>query len=131
MNISGIRPSIGFYDYNSIRPVQRPQESVPEIKPVEQVEHKKPQITEEEISQAREKQTFGAYDYATTYNPDETFEMKGADSDINSLDVEKAVNDMQKDSMLRQYQYFIGNQAVDTTADSLVGTIRGSEDFSL
>lgn len=36
------------------------------------------------------------------------FEMKGKDSDINSLDIDKAVSDMQKDQVLMQYQYFVG-----------------------
>lgn len=38
-----------------------------------------------------------------------SFEMKGRDSDIESLDIEKAVSDMQKDQALMQYQYFVGD----------------------
>lgn len=34
------------------------------------------------------------------------------DSDINGLDVQKAVSDMRQDIILHQYQYFIGN--IDT-----------------
>lgn len=37
-----------------------------------------------------------------------SFEMKGRDSDIASLDIKKAVSDMQKDKTLMQYQYFVG-----------------------
>ena len=37
------------------------------------------------------------------------FEMKGRESDINSLDIQKAVSDMQKDQALMQYQYFVGD----------------------
>lgn len=33
----------------------------------------------------------------------------GVDSDINGLDVQKAVSNMQQDSILHQYQYFVGN----------------------
>ncbi|MBQ1194361.1 MAG: hypothetical protein IIX45_09645 [Lachnospiraceae bacterium] len=36
-------------------------------------------------------------------------EFIGSESDINGLDVQKAVSDMQKDSILQQYQYFVGN----------------------
>lgn len=38
-----------------------------------------------------------------------TFDMKGRESDILSLDMEKAVSDMQKDQALMQYQYFVGD----------------------
>lgn len=38
-----------------------------------------------------------------------SFEMKGRDSDIEQLDMEKAVSDMQKDQALMQYQYFVGD----------------------
>ena len=138
MNISGIRPSIGFYDYNSIKQTQSPEAAgvaaesmVNAVEPVKPVETSAP--TEAEISAARQKQTFGAYDYASTYKPDETFSMKGTESDINSLDVERAVNDMQKDSMLRQYQYFVGTQ-LDPSGmpqETAQATARPTEDFAL
>lgn len=38
-----------------------------------------------------------------------TFEMKGRQSNIEDLDMEKAVSDMQKDKALMQYQYFVGD----------------------
>lgn len=38
-----------------------------------------------------------------------TFEMKGRESNIEDLDMEKAVSDMQKDKALMQYQYFVGD----------------------
>ena len=37
------------------------------------------------------------------------FEMKGRNSDIELLDMDKAVSDMQKDKVLMQYQYFVGD----------------------
>ena len=37
-----------------------------------------------------------------------SFEMKGRDADIDSLDVKKAVSAMQMDEALMQYQYFVG-----------------------
>ena len=40
-----------------------------------------------------------------------SFEMKGSDSDIKSLDMEKAMSDMKRDESLMQYQYFIGDSA--------------------
>lgn len=137
MNISGIRPISGFYDYNSIN--TRAVESSPVVadekvtsgaqavvdKPVESVS----KVSDEDINKAKAKQTFGAYDYASQYKPNQTYSMKGADSDIKSLDVEKAVNDMQKDSVLHQYQYFVGDTNGDVAAST--ASIRGAENFTL
>lgn len=48
-------------------------------------------------------------DIAVTFNRQEDFGYLGQDSDIHSLDVERAISDMQKDRMLQQYQYFVGS----------------------
>lgn len=131
MNISGIRPSIGFYDQNSIRfnPVLSSM-SIEEVAP--QLPSEEPQsaavVSEEEIASARQKQTFGSYDFASQYRPGVSHELKGADSDIKSLDVEKAVSDMKKDSVLQRYQYFVQNKQSAAVSES---QIRGSENFSL
>lgn len=131
MNISGIRPVDGFYDYNSIlnnssvSPVG--DSNLDEIRPSHQVEQEvdnKPAITQEEIDAARAKQTFGAYDYANQYDPSATYSLKGKDSELKSLDVEKAISDMQKDQAIHQYQYFVGHQNNPSVNV-------GVEDFSL
>ena len=111
MNISGIRPSLGFYDYNSIR-IRQELGMAPVDEPVEEtpVEDSTSGISDEEIAASREAQTFGAYDFASQYKPGESFDLKGADSDIKSLDVEKAVSSMQKDSLIHRYQYFVQNK---------------------
>lgn len=128
MNISGIRPSVGFYDYNEIKiqtgatPVQaEPQSSVSPVAD-------KPVVTERS-PEVEARQTFGAYDYASQYNPNTTYSMKGEESDIRSLDVQKAVSDMQKDEVIHQYQYFVG-QEMGINANQ-VPNVRGAEDFSL
>ena len=130
MNISGIRPSVGFYDQNLIRFSPElgiaPVEENTTVAPVEQ--ESSPALTEEDIAAARKGQTFGSYDFASQYKPGSEYSLKGADSDIKSLDVEKAVSDMQKDSAIHRYQYFVQNkQDGETTAPSA----RGIEDFSL
>lgn len=38
-----------------------------------------------------------------------SFQMKGRDSDLASLDMEKAVSDMKRDQSLMQYQFFVGD----------------------
>ena len=44
----------------------------------------------------------------SSYQPDAVYELKGVDSDIARLDVERAISDMRKDQVLEQYQFFVG-----------------------
>ena len=126
MNISGIRPNNDFYIRDlSIREAQKAAPAVEA--PVEKVAETA--SVQGRTPETEAKQTFGAYDYANQFRPGETYSMKGADSDIRSLDVEKAVNDMQKDSVLHQYQYFVGDNAANQIQTA--ASIRGAEDFSL
>ena len=41
-----------------------------------------------------------------------SFEFIGRDSDMQQLDINKAISDMKKDSILEQYQFFVGTQNV-------------------
>ena len=129
MNISGIRPSIGFYDYNSMR-IRQELGSMAVEEPEEEAlveENPTTSVSEEDIVAARKSQTFGSYDFATQYKPGESYELKGADSDIKSLDVEKAVSSMQKDSIIHRYQYFVQSKPTEKPAE----TNSSVEDFKL
>ena len=128
MNISGIRPAVGFYDYNSIKQAEEVGVVSQEIAPNRATDTATAAQNAEDVA-ARSRQTFGAYDYAGQYEPDATYELKGADSDIRSLDVAKAVSDMQKDELIHQYQYFVGQDLGTNTPAT--PSIRGAEDFSL
>lgn len=57
-----------------------------------------------------------------TFNKQEDFGYIGKDSDIRSLDMEKAISDMKKDQVLQQYQYFVGSagKMVTDNADGVV-----------
>ncbi len=130
MNISGIRPAVGFYDYNSIKQVESTQVASQSLG-TDSTTRVSGNATEAGVQDTavRSRQTFGAYDYASQYEPKATYDLKGADSDIHSLDVAKAVSDMQKDELIHQYQYFVGqNLAVGV---SQTPSMRGAEDFSL
>ncbi len=59
-------------------------------------------------------------DIKLSLNENTSFEMKGRESDIESLDIQKAVSDMQKDQALMQYQYFVGDTNVPDPADGIV-----------
>lgn len=90
MNISGIRPNAGFYDYNSIQNIRNAVEDTPVVKTAADAGASEQQQKDTLETPVRREQDFGAADYAAQYQPDRTYEMKGSESDIHSLDVEKA-----------------------------------------
>lgn len=53
-------------------------------------------------------------DISITFHKQDDFGYIGRNSDIHSLDVEKAISDMRKDQILQQYQYFVGSKTVFT-----------------
>lgn len=53
--------------------------------------------------------TSNLQDISLKFNRDEEANLVGRDSSLAGLDVEKAISDMRKDSMLEQYQYFVGS----------------------
>ncbi len=114
MNISGIRPSVGFYSYNSIK-IDELRNQQLAVTAQEQAPKQDENLSHNE--QLPVEQNFTSYDYAKGYQPDETYELKGADSDITKLDVEKTMSDLKKDKVLEQYHYFVGNQAHAIAAD--------------
>lgn len=44
-----------------------------------------------------------------TFNKGDTFDYLGKEKQIESLDVQRAVQDAQKDEILQQYHYFVGS----------------------
>lgn len=60
-------------------------------------------------------------DISLTFNAKDDFGYIGKDSDIYTLDMEKAISDMKKDNLLQQYQYFVGGtNLVNPSADGNV-----------
>ena len=113
MNISGIRPTAGFYSYNSIK-INELRNQQLAVTTQEKVAKRESVIEQEEVPV---EQTFSSFDFAQTYRPDATYELKGEDSDVSGLDVEKTLSDLEKDKVLEQYQYFVGNRAQKTATD--------------
>ena len=123
MNISGMRPYEGFYEYNSIKAVALRSQQIAAV-----------QNASGDETQTKRPQTYNAFDYAKEYQPDETYELKGADSDLAGLDMQKAISDMEKDQVLQQYQYFVGTQDTGvkkTPLDTGISALRSGENFSL
>lgn len=61
-------------------------------------------------------------DISIIFNKQDNFEYLGQDSDIHSLDMERAISDMKKDQVLQQYQYFVGS-ARNLLADNTDGVV--------
>ncbi len=61
-------------------------------------------------------------DISITFNKQEEFGYIGQDSDIRTLDIERAISDMKKDQVLQQYQYFVGSSR-NLMADSTDGMV--------
>lgn len=62
-------------------------------------------------------------DISLSFNKEDDFGYIGKDSDIYKLDVEKALSDMKRDSVLEEYQYFVGSSqtfAGQQSADGIV-----------
>lgn len=133
MNISGIRPYAGFYEYNSIKAAEMRNQQIAASQ-ANSVPNSEPEDEGKALEAASPEQNFTSYDFAKTYQPGETYELKGVDSDINSLDVMKAVSDLDKDQVLRQYQYFVGNADSAVTKmqmEPMEKIFRSGENFSL
>ena len=113
MNISGIRPTAGFYSYNSIK-INELRNQQLAVTTQEKAVKKESVIEQDE---APVEQTFSSFDFAQTYKPDATYELKGEDSDVSVLDVEKTLSDLEKDKVLEQYQYFVGDRAQKVATD--------------
>ena len=135
MNISGIRPYAGFYEYNSIRSAELRSSQVmaaneQSAKDAMDGERKNSQSTV--VPEAA--QNFTSFDFAQSYDPNASYDLKGTDSDINNLDTMKAISDLDKDLVLRQYQYFVGtkdNGVTQIASEPAGNVVRGAEDFSL
>ena len=123
MNISGIRPSAGFYDYNTIKSEELSAEQTQKTLTAQQSDTEQEAVMNVEASA---KPDTGAMDYANRYQPDTTYDLKGADSELMSLDVEKAISDMKRDQVLQQYQFFIGESQAEQLLES-----RNQENFLL
>lgn len=119
MNISGIRTHAEFYDYNTIK------NNEAKIQQIQQTKDKTDDAVE--LPAQKRESDFGATEYAKQYQPDVTYELKGSDSDIKQLDVERAISDMKKDQVLQQYQFFVGEKR----AGEGLAELRESENFSL
>ena len=126
--IKGIN-SLQSYDYSELNRIQNDRRSA-ELAAKENNERKAAVEAQPKSSAAdidlrlgdiRPRQNASLEDISLSLTETSGFEMKGRQSDITSLDMEKAVSDMQKDQALMQYQYFVGeSNVVNNNEDGIV-----------
>ena len=102
---------------SGLNKVDKQQNTPAEVKPQEAPAS---QDLDLRLSDIRPRKNASLEDISLSLNENKTFEMKGKDSDLESLDLEKAVSDMQKDQALMQYQYFVGDSNIQNYEDGIV-----------
>lgn len=145
MNISGIRPHMGFYN-NKIEDgsrisdrqnreelqaeqIQSSSESIRDGQPDNRASQTASAAGQE--TEQQENRTSGTQDYADRYQPGVVYSLKGENSDLESLDVEQAISKMEKDQILRQYQFFVGEKKASIELQDNRNSQRAPEDFTL
>lgn len=77
----------------------------------------------EDLLEAPERKDAALEDISITFNRQESFGYIGRDSDVRALDVERAIDEMEKDRVLQQYQYFVGSSRDLYGAEGADGTV--------
>lgn len=97
-------PEIPSVNYEQLKKAEEAQPIVQE--PKEQA------VSTQDISLTIEeparKTPVNVKEISLTFNAGEDYGYIGKDSNIEALDMQKAISDMQKDQVLQQYQYFVG-----------------------
>ena len=131
MNISGI----GAYSssYNSIR-INRlfNNQQTQSVQPQQSEPVASPQIDPQEQQAIRAKQRLSSGDYAKRYESGKTYDLKGTNSDITSLDAFGTAADSQKSQIMQQYRIFMGETQAQGANQSAMNThaVRGIENFA-
>lgn len=134
MNISGIGSYSGSYNSIKINSlINNRQTAETSSGGQAQTVHSNDQKLKEQRQQIRANQNFNSADYAKQYTPGRSYEMKGADSDISSLDENRQVSGSQKSQIMQQYQLFMGETQAQGPNQSAMNTqaVRGVENFAL
>ena len=133
MNISGIRPMVGYNQTNTAE-VHRIDALLTDSTDSEAALTAQPAEVEavvyepSEVREAKRVRTggFGMYDLQEQYRPSESISEKNLRSQLFSVEVQQAINDMKRDDLLHRYQTFAGNRPAAAAT-----VIRGGEDFAL
>ncbi|MBE5900807.1 MAG: hypothetical protein E7280_02765 [Lachnospiraceae bacterium] len=107
MNISGIRPFEAIGYYSNVNRVNGQEAVAAKVQVTEQQPKEQPK-QQQVFERPQQKET--AVEFAKKYDPNAKYDLKGADSDINSLDKVTELPKAHKDEALKQYQTFVGGR---------------------
>ena len=130
MNISGIGSYAGHYNYNSIKINNVEAGNVTPSSDGSVQQKSVPAASQQ--PEIRREQNFNSEDYAKQYQPQASYDLKGANSDVNSLDKTAKVSDSQQSQMMQQYQLFMGETQTQGMNYAAMNTsaVRGVENFA-
>lgn len=66
-------------------------------------------VTNQELQNDNRSRFADLENISLTFNKEDSFDYIGSESSLANLDVQKAISDMKKDSVLQEYQYFVGS----------------------
>ena len=133
MNISGIGSYSGNYNSIKINSLINQQASKADSGAQTQaVRSEDSALRQQEQQRIRANQNFNSADYAKQFTPGKTYEMKGADSDLASLDENGSATNSQKSQIMQQYQLFMGETQAQGVNQAAMKTraVRGVENFA-
>lgn len=133
MNISGIGTYSGNYNFIKLnRSANQQASGVTPAGQSQQARGEDSAIRRQEQQKIRANQNFNSADYAKQFAPGKTYEMKGADSELASLDESKGVTGSQKSQIMQQYQLFMGETQAQGVNQAAMNTqaVRGVENFA-
>lgn len=96
---------IPVVDAQEIKQQQMPKQPEKEIPEASDANYSQPNTS----SPDRRTAVADLENISLTFNKEESFDYIGNESGLASLDVQKAISDMQRDQVLQQYQYFVGS----------------------
>ena len=108
---NGLNNYAGINNYRMDIPKADPKDIAINANPVkEQPRDVKESISVKEAQETEKQARIASLeDISLTFNKEEDFEYLNNDSSVKSLDMEKAISDMHKDTILQEYQYFVGS----------------------
>lgn len=124
MNISSLNEySSLFLNYN-VPSIPAQKSIIIEEKPTQDYALQNPvaDIHDGAVAEVAPRSSARLEDISITFNKQEEFDYIGQDSDIRSLDMDRAISDMKKDQVLQQYQYFVGSSK-NVLPDSSEGVV--------
>lgn len=74
-----------------------------------QAEQQSGAVTNQELQNDNRSRFADLENISLTFNKEDSFDYIGSESSLANLDVQKAISDMKKDSVLQEYQYFVGS----------------------